>query len=73
MCLWVGSHAPSCGVQLLGLLNRVEYLSPQGVSLPRVYCTIASPLWLELRGPAARQATPSWASTSVIGCCHGSS
>ena len=38
-----------------------EYLSPQGVLLPRVNSTISSPLWLELRGPAAWQATTSWA------------
>ena len=39
----------------------MEYLSPQGVLLPRVYGTTASPLWLELQGPAAWQAAPSWA------------
>ena len=39
----------------------MEYLSPQGVLLPRAYSTTASPLWLELRGPAAWQAKPSWA------------
>ena len=39
----------------------MEYLSPQGVLLPRVYGTTTSPLWLELRGPAAWQATPAWA------------
>ena len=61
MCLWVGSHAPSCERQLWGLPSRVEYLSLQGVLLPRVYGTIASPLWLDLRGPAAGQAAPSWA------------
>ena len=60
MCPWVGSHAPSCGPQLKGLASLVEYLSPQGVLLPRVYGRIASPLWLELRGPAAWQAIPSW-------------
>ena len=60
MCPWVGSHAPSCGRQLSGLPSRVEYLSPQGVLLPRVYRTIASSLCLELRGPAAWQAAPSW-------------
>ena len=49
MCLWVGSHALSCGWQLWGLPSRVEYLSPQGVLLLRVYHTIASPLWFELR------------------------
>ena len=32
----------------------------QGILLPRVYRTTASPLWLELRGPAAWQASPSW-------------
>ena len=42
------------------LLSRVEYLSPQGVLLPLVYGTTASPLWLELRGCSALQATPSW-------------
>ena len=59
MCPWVRSHAPSCGRQLWGLPGRMEYLSPQGVLLPRVYGTTASPLWFELRGPAAWQATPS--------------
>ena len=53
MCPWVGSHAPSCERQLWGLPSRMEYLSPQGVLLPRVYGATASPLWLELRGPAA--------------------
>ena len=57
---WVGSHAPSFGRQLWGLPSRVEYLSPQGVLLPLVYGTTASPLWLELRGHSAWQATPSW-------------
>ena len=61
MCPWVGSHAPSCRRQLWGLPSRMEYLSPQGVLLPRVYGTTASLLWLGLRGPAAWQATPSWA------------
>ena len=37
----------------------MEYLSPQGVLLPLVYGTTASPLWLELRGRSAWQATPS--------------
>ena len=60
MCPWVGSHAPSCGRQLWGLPSCVEYLSPQGVLLPRVYGNVVSPLWLELRGLAAWQATPSW-------------
>ena len=35
-------------------------LSQQGILLPRVYGTTTSPLWLELQGPAAWQATPSW-------------
>ena len=48
-----------CGAAL-GLPSRVEYLSPQGVLLPLVYGTTASPLWLELRGDSAWQATPSW-------------
>ena len=59
MCRWVGPHAPSFGRQLWGLPSRVEYLSPQGVLLPLVYGTTASPLWLELRGLSAWQATPS--------------
>ena len=60
MCPWVGLHAPSFGRQLLGLPSRVEYLSPQAVLLPLVYGTTASPLWLELRGLSAWQATSSW-------------
>ena len=61
MSTWVRSHAPSCGQQLWERPSRMEYLSPQGVLLPRVYDTIASPLWLELQGPADWQATTSWA------------
>ena len=38
----------------------MEYISPQGVLLLRVYSTAASPLWLELRGLSAWQATRSW-------------
>ena len=68
MCPWAGPHVPSFGRQLWGLLIRLEYRSPQGVLLPRVYGTIASPLWLELRGPAAWQATPS--STMHRLLCH---
>ena len=60
MCPWVGSHALSCGRQLWLLPSPIEYLSPQGVLLPPVSGTTASPLLLELRGPAAWQATPSW-------------
>ena len=60
MCPWVGSHAPSFGRHLWGLPSRMEYLSPQGVLLPRVYGTIASPLRLELRALSAWQATRSW-------------
>ena len=60
MCPWVGPHAPSFGRQLWGMPSRVEYLSPQGVLLPLVYGTTASPLWPELRGLSAWQATPSW-------------
>ena len=68
MCPWVRPHAPSLGRQLWGLPSRVEYLSSAGVLLPRVYSTIASPLWLELRGPAAWQTTPSW--TVYPLACH---
>ena len=60
MCPWVGPHGPSCGRQLWGLPSRMEYLSPKGVLIPDVYGTTASPLLLELRGPAAWKATPSW-------------
>ena len=60
MCPWVGPHAPSFGRQLWGLPSRVQYRSPQGVLLPLVYGTAASPLWLELRGRFAWQATPFW-------------
>ena len=68
MCPWVGPHAPSFGGQLWGLPSRVEYLSPQGVLLPLVYGTTASPLWPELRGHSAWQATPSW--TVYRLACH---
>ena len=46
----------------------MEYLSPQGVLLPLVYGTTASPLWLELRGLSAWHATPSW--TVYRLACH---
>ena len=68
MCPWVGPHAPSFGRQLWGLPSRVEYLSPQGVLLPLLYSTTASPLWLELRGLSAWQAMPSW--TVYRLACH---
>ena len=68
MCPWVGPHAPSFRQQLWGLPSRVEYLSPQGVLLPLVYGTTASPLWLELRGHSTWQATPSW--TVYRLACH---
>ena len=51
-----------------GLPSRLGYLSPQGVLLPRVYCSIASPLWLELRGLSAWQATLFWTVYQLI--CH---
>ena len=74
MCLWVGSHALSCGWQLWGLPSRVEYLSPQGVLLLRVYRTIASPLWFELRISLLGMRPPPWlcAGTPVMGCFHSS-
>ena len=68
MCPWVGPHAPSFGRQLWGLPSRVEYLSPQGVLLPLVYGTTASPLWLGLRGHSAWRATASW--TVYRLACH---
>ena len=68
MCPWVGPHAPSFGRQLWGLPSRVEYLSPQGVLLPLVYGTTASPLWFELPRHSAWQATPSW--TVYRLACH---
>ena len=52
----------------MGLPSRVEYLSPQGVLLPLVYGTTASPLWFELRGHSAWQVTPSW--TVYRLACH---
>ena len=60
MCPCAGPHPPSFGRQRRGLPSRVEYLSPQGVLLLLVYGTTTSPLWLELRGLSAWQATPSW-------------
>ena len=52
---------------MLSLLP-LQYLSPQGVLLPLVYGTTASPLWLELRGHSAWQVTPSW--TVYRLACH---
>ena len=55
-------HLPSAsGCGSGGLPSRWEYRPPQGVLLPRVYGTPTSPLWLELRGLSAWQATPCWA------------
>ena len=68
MCPCVEPHAPSFGRQLWGLPSRVENLSPQGILLPLVYGTTASPLWLELPGRSAWQATPSW--TVYRLACH---
>ena len=68
MCPWVGPHASAFEVQLWGLPSREEYLSPQGVLLPLVYGTTASPLWIKLRGRSACQATPSW--TVYLLACH---
>ena len=59
---------PPLGGSFRGLPSRVEYLSPQGILLPRVYGSTASPLWHKLRGPAAWQATPSW--TVYRLACH---
>ena len=74
MCPWVGPHAPSFGRQLWGLPSCVEYLSPQGLLLPLVYGTTASPLWFELRGHSAWQEPPPGLCTGspVTGCFHGS-
>ena len=66
---WVGSHAPSCGRQLCGAAQQWEYLSLLGAFLPRIYETLASYLWVELRGPAAWQGTPSCAVWQLT--CHG--
>ena len=59
---------PPLGGSSGGLPSRVEDLSPQGVLLPLVYGTTASPLWLELRGHSAWQVTPSW--TVYRLACH---
>ena len=69
MSPWVGPHPPPpFGRQLWGLPSLVEYLSPQGVLVPLVYGTTAAPLWLQLRGHSASQATPSW--TVYRLACH---
>ena len=68
MCPWVGPHAPPFGRQLPGLPSRRGYLSPQGVLLPLVYSTTASPFLFELWGHSAWQATPSW--TVYRLACH---
>ena len=52
----------------LGAAQPWKYLSPQGVLLQLVYGTTASPLWLELRGHSAWQATPSWTVYRLV--CH---
>ena len=58
----------SCSRQLWGLPSCLEYLSQQGKLLPRVYSTIASPLWIELQAPAGWQATPCRAVCQLA--CH---
>ena len=63
-----GPYAPSCGRQHCRLPSHVEYLSPQGILLRRVYGTTTSPLWLELRGHSAWKATPSWSVYRLV--CH---
>ena len=69
MCPWVGLNAASFGGQLSGPPSRVECLSPPRLLLlRRVYGTTASPLWFELRGRTAWQATPSW--TVYRLACH---
>ena len=68
MCPSVGSHNPSFGRQLWGLPSLMGYHSPQGVLGPLVSGTTASPLWLELSGLPAWQATPSWTVYRVA--CH---
>ena len=60
--------SPPLGGSSGGLPSRLEYLSPQGVLVPQIYGTSAPPLWLELRGRAAWQATPSW--TAYPLACH---
>ena len=59
---------PPLGGSSGGLPSRVEYLSPQGVLLPLVYGTTASPLLPELRGHSAWQVTPSCAVYRLA--CH---
>ena len=58
---------PLLGGSSRRLPSRIEYVSPQGGLLPRVYGTTASPLWLELRGLATWQATRSW-TVYQLGC-----
>ena len=52
---------PPAGGSSGRLPRRVEYLSPSGVLLPQVYGRSASLRCIVLQGPAAWQATPSWA------------
>ena len=59
---------PLLGAAALGAASPVEYLPPQGELPPLVYRTTASPLWLELLGRSAWQATPSW--TLYRLACH---
>ena len=64
-----------------GLPSPVEYLSPKGVLLPGVDNTIASPLWLELRGPRCLAGGPllgcvpaclsSIVAMAQVDACHG--
>ena len=68
MCPWVGSHAPSCGWQLLGAAQPCGVSLTTGAIAPaslRYDCRL---LWLELQGPAAGQATPFWAVCRLA--CH---
>ena len=72
MCPWVGPHAPFFGRQLWGLPSRLEYLSPQGVLLPLVYGTTASPLCCRAT-LLGRRPPPGLCTGSSVTCCfHGS-
>ena len=62
MCLWVGSHAPSSGRQLLGAAQ------PYGVSLTAGVIAPAS-LRYDRPSPVSRVAGPSWlAGNPLLGC-----
>ena len=74
MCPWLRSHAPLCGRQPWLLPSRIEYLSSEGVLLPRVYGLPPDACGSSCGAPLLGRRPPPGlcASTPVISCFNGS-